>query len=69
MECDKHKDFEDKIDKLITKVEKVLTTLADGKVNFATIHLRLRILETIVYGGVGISLIYLLKTILAAKGA
>ena len=49
-------------------VKTILRRMGDGDVNFATIMLRVRLLELVVYGALGIALIWLLNKALLHIG-
>lgn len=54
--CVHHAFLAKSLAKMGADVAVILKCLGDGKVNFATLSLRVRILEMIVYGGVGLAL-------------
>ena len=58
--CDKDERF----DKLNEKLDKIVGMLAEGNTQFATLHLRVRALEVVVYGGCALALIYLVNQLL-----
>lgn len=54
--CPEHAGIKDGIDELQADMKEILRRLGSGDVNFATIEIRIKQLEAIVYGAIGIAL-------------
>ena len=65
LECPGHECTQaDALARIDAKLDQVLERLAKGDTNFATLQLRVRALEVVVYGGVGLGLVYLVNKVL-----
>lgn len=63
--CPEHKSLADKVDEIHVDVKAILLAISRGDTTFATIVLRLKILELVVYGGVGLVLLTVAGIVLA----
>jgi hypothetical protein len=57
--CPEHAGIKSGIDEIQLDMKEVLRRLGTGDVNFATIEIRIKNLELIVYGAVGVALLSL----------
>ena len=64
MTCPHHQPLADDIREIKSDCKEIKASLGDGKVNFATMQLRIQALEKVVYGAVGMSLAALLTALL-----
>lgn len=64
-ECQQHQTMMDSIKNFDKKLDEILKRLGNGDVNFATISLRIKLLEIVVYGAVSIGLIAVARALVA----
>ena len=67
-QCPQHASLDSRLDKLQATLDAVLSRLGCGDVSLATISVRVRILELIVYGGVALALIAMIGAVIKGTG-
>lgn len=60
------KNHAETVSEIHEKLDRILEKLGEGRVNFATLALRIKIVESVVYGGVAVILLTQWKAIFGA---